>query len=48
MLQCWERRRDDPNRRILRQPVHLGRYYRGPQDCAMAGLYGLADCHDCA
>src|SRR3984957_1151830 len=26
--------------------VHLGRYYRGPQDCAMAGLYGLAGCHD--
>ena len=30
------------------QPLHLGRYHRGPQDRAMAGLYGLADRHDCA
>ena len=36
------------NRRILRQPVHIGRDDRGPQDCEMAGLYGFTDCHDCA
>ena len=36
------------DRLLIRQPVHLGRYHRGPKDRAMAGLYGLAGSHDCA
>ena len=35
-------------RLLIRQPVHLGRYHRGPKDRAMAGLYGLAGSDDCA
>ena len=36
------------DRCLLRQPLHLGRHHRRPQDRALAGLYGLPGRHDCA
>jgi hypothetical protein len=45
-IRCpWQNCRE---RLLIRQPVHFGRYHRGPKDRAMAGLYGLAGSHDCA